>query len=92
MKDGYDKLWLYFGLSRASWLTLPRVMMHEMPDIWQKQMAELLEEWDNTWVNQPDLGTRVQTTDLTGKLIKTPEYLLNYRYPDKITLDTFKGE
>jgi len=48
MKKGYDKLWSWFGLSYASFLTLPRVMMHEMPDEWQGKMADLLEEWDST--------------------------------------------
>ena len=28
---GCDDLWEWFGLSRASWLTMPRILMHEMP-------------------------------------------------------------
>ena len=48
-KKGYDRLWNYFGLSYASWLTMPRVLMHEMPDSWQLKMAKLLEEYDNYW-------------------------------------------
>lgn len=38
---GYDALWGWFGLSRASFLVLPRVLMHEMPDDWQLRMAAL---------------------------------------------------
>lgn len=49
MRDGFERLWAWFGLSRASWLTLPRCMMHEMPDDWQAKMAALLEQWDETW-------------------------------------------
>lgn len=48
-KKGYDALWNWFGLSRSSWLTLPRVLMHEMPDDWQRKMAKLLEEYDEYW-------------------------------------------
>ena len=28
---GRNKLWQYFGLSYATWLTLPRVLLHAMP-------------------------------------------------------------
>ena len=87
-KDGLNSLWLWFGLSRASWLTLPRVMMHEMPDEWQKQMAVLLDEYDKTFQNQPDLGTRVQVTS-KGKMVKTPGWL-NYRHPDSEYLNKFR--
>lgn len=79
---GYDELWGWFGLSYASFLTLPRVLMHEMPDDWQMKMAQLLKEYDETFPNQPDIGTRVQATK-DGKLIKMPEFLKNYRRPDK---------
>ena len=89
---GYEKLWGYFGLSRASWLTMPRVMMHDMSDEWQSKMADLLNEWDNTWINQPCIGTRVQITDSSGKLIKTPNYIMNYRHPDKETIKSFRGD
>lgn len=37
MNKGYEKLWLWFGLS----LTIPRSM------IWQNKMADLLEEWES---------------------------------------------
>jgi len=77
-RQGYDDLWLWFGLSRASWLTLPRTMMHEMPDKWQLKMAALLNEWDNTWENTLEAIPQVQLRE-DGKLIKTPEWLLNYR-------------
>jgi hypothetical protein len=33
---GREKLWDWFGLSYASWLTLPRVLMHEIPNEWRK--------------------------------------------------------
>jgi hypothetical protein len=90
-QSGYDALWGWFGLSYASFLTMPRVMMHAMPDDWQARMAQLCEEWDATWCNQPDIGSRVQVTDGKGKLIKTPRWILNYRHPDTRQLDAMKG-
>lgn len=88
-KAGEHRLWVYFGLSYAAWLTLPRVMMHAMPDEWQEKMAKLLEEWDETWCNMPDLGTRVQTTK-AGKLCAVPDYLKSYRHPDRDALSTMR--
>lgn len=81
--EGYQRLWGWFGLSRASFLTLPRVLMHEMSDEWQGKMTDLLEEYDESFPNQPEMGTRVQCTDLSNKLTKFPNWILNYRRPDK---------
>lgn len=78
---GRDSLWLWFGLSHSSWLTLPRVMMHEMPDDWQARMAELLNEWDATWVNQPNITTSVNIRS-NGRFVRV-EALNNYRHPDR---------
>lgn len=87
--EGHEKLWCWFSLSRASWLTLPRVLMHAMPDEWQGKMADLLEEYDNAFPNQPDLGTRVQVTK-DGKMVKTPEWLLNYRHPNPEVINSLR--
>ena len=73
--EGREKLWLWFELSYASFLTLPRVLMHEMPDEWQGKMADLLNEYSEAFPNQPDIGSRVQITDMSGKLIPCPEWL-----------------
>lgn len=80
--QGHEKLSTYFGLSYASWLTVPRVLMEQMPDEWQGKMADLMNEYHETFPNQPDLGSRVLVTDLNNKLVKTPKWLLNYRRPD----------
>jgi hypothetical protein len=87
---GRDRLWQWFGLSRAAWITLPRVMAHDMPDEWQDKMAALLEEWDATWTNQPDVGTRVMSTDHRNKVCKVPEWMLNYRHPDRDKLNLMR--
>lgn len=82
MKDGgHEKLWEWFELSYASFLIMPRVLMHSMPDEWQGKMADLLDEYDNTFPNQPNIGTTVRATK-DGKLAKMPEWLIDYRHPD----------
>lgn len=87
---GYDALWLYFSLSYASWLTLPRVMMHAMPDEWQQCMSDLMNEWEATWRNMPDYETSVNLKT-AGKFVKSPDWLLNYRHPDKEKIESLKG-
>jgi Lar family restriction alleviation protein len=90
-RPGYDALWLWFSLSRSSYAVLPRVMMHDMPDAWQAAFARLMDEWDETWIKQPNIGARVQITDSDGKLIGTPGWLLNYRHPDRDQLDRMRA-
>lgn len=82
-RDGADELSCWFSLSYASFLTLPRVLMEGMPDAWQGKMAALLHEYDAAWPGllQFAYETRVQITK-DGKLVKTPEWLINYRRPD----------
>lgn len=87
---GKESLWAWFGLSRASWLTMPRVMMHAMPDGWQARMAELCHEWDAHWQNQPDLTPHV-TLKSGGKFVKIPGWLLNYRHPDQAAIARIAG-
>ena len=88
-RPGYDALWLYFGLSYAGWLTLPRVLMHEMPDEWQGKMAALLEEWDETWTNPPDIQTLVSVKQ-GAKFVKAPAFLTNYRRPDVAAINAMR--
>lgn len=89
--EGHDRLWGWFSLSYASFLTLPRVLMHAMPDEWQAKMAELLEQYDDAFPNRPDFGTRVQVT-VAGKLVQTPGWLINYRHPDLGMIDRLRGK
>lgn len=80
-RKGYEALWGWFCLSYASWLTLPRVMMHEMPDDWQMRMAELLNEWEATWDSNemPDSFVHAKKG---GRFTRWPDWLLNYRHPN----------
>lgn len=95
--EGHDALWRWFGLSRASWLTMPRAMMHAMPDDWQARMAELCGEWDEAWSHTDGsplakLGTPSVTQRVHGKLTKWPPFVLNYRHPDVATIDTCRSQ
>lgn len=87
-ESGYEKLWGWFGLSYASWVTLPRAMMHEMPDEWQAKMAALLEEWDDTWTKVPsDVSLNTCVSVRKGnRYVKMPSILCNYRHPDSETI------
>lgn len=87
--SGYDRLWLWFGLSRASFLTLPRVLMHEMTDEWQMRMAELLEEYNATF-NPSCLPNTTVRAVRDGKLVKMPYVLKQYRRPDHDSIDAMR--
>jgi len=90
-ESGHAALWGWFGLSYASFLVLPRVLMHEMSDEWQGKMTELLKEYDDAFPNMPDIGTRVQATR-NGKMVKWPEWVLRYRHPDKGEISRLRVE
>lgn len=79
---GHDRLWNWFGMSYASWLTMPRVMMHAMPEDWQDRMAALCEEWDEAW-DSSEMPSPHVMAKREGKFAKWPEWLLNYRHPNR---------
>lgn len=83
---GHEKLWLWFGLSRASWLTMPRALMHAMPDEWQGPMAGLLREFDDEFPNWCQQQLYVMAKE-GGKFTALPETLCNYRHPDRDAID-----
>lgn len=89
--DRRSDLASYFGLSYASWLTLPRVLMEAMPDEWKKRIALLLHEYSETYTNQPDYGTTVRVT-VGGKLVETPDWLINYRHPNREMISQLQGK
>lgn len=89
-RPGHDALWDWFGLSYASWLTLPRSMMHEMSDDWQRRMVELLDEWDAAW-DIDDMPTPSVVAKEGGKSTKWPDWLLNYRHPDRERINKMRS-
>lgn len=90
--SGYDELWR--EMSYTGWLTMPRVLMHEMPDDWQRKMSELIREYDDTFgSNIPEqywCDTEVRLKK-DGKYIKTFEWITNYKYPDKEMFNSWKS-
>lgn len=90
-REGYNDLWLWFGLTRASFLTLPRVMMHAMSDNWQRDVAKLLNEFDSAFPNAPAIGFTVRATK-GKKLVPMPECLINYRRPMRDEIDGMRGD
>lgn len=91
-ESGHSKLWLWFGLSRSSFCVLPRVLMHEMPDEWQRKMAELLNEWDAAW-NWDDCGFDTPYVNLRkdNRYVKAPHWLKNYRHPDRDVIEKMRA-
>lgn len=89
-EPGHAALWRWFGLSRAAWLTLPRVLMHAMPDAWQARMAQLLDEYSDTWTNMPDHYVRVSITNAHGRKLAFPAWLIDYRHPDRQALEKLR--
>jgi hypothetical protein len=90
---GREDLWCWFGLSYASFLVAPRILMHAMPDAWQAKMAALLREFDAAW-DTGDIceGVTVRAVGKRGRLTKFPAWLLNYRHPDKSKIDTVRAK
>lgn len=89
-RPGHDELWGYFGLSRASFVTLPRAFMHEMPDEWQAKMAALLHEWDETWNWPEETGTAIVCNRYENKFTAWPDWIVNYRHPMKRHIDSVR--
>lgn len=90
-RPGHDALWDWFGLSYASFITLPRVLAHAMPDEWQAQMAKLLEQFDEAWPGGVDLPTpHVSARDDSNKFTSWPGWLLRYRHPDWEAIEALK--
>lgn len=81
----------WFGLSYASFATLPRVMMQDMPADWQSRMAKCLEELDEAFPNAPDVDFTVRGFAPNGRMTAIPVALTNYRQPDKDALTEWKG-
>jgi hypothetical protein len=89
--SGHQRLWGWFGMTYSSWLTMPRVMMHAMPDDWQDRMAELCEEWDATWQTNDMPSPKVSAVDHNGKFTRWPKWVLNYRHPDTKELERLRA-
>ena len=67
-----------FGLSYASYLVWPRVLMEDMPLDWQQRLVALADEFNATWESYEPKGGYSVTPNMKGA--KDP--LANYRHPD----------
>lgn len=78
----HDPIHLWFELSYAQYLTVPRSVMEAMPVEWQRKMAILLTELDRTIDWRPKEGRYwVRLKDDKGRYIADP--LMKYRYPNR---------
>lgn len=87
---GYARLSCWFGLGRYAFLTLPRVLMQDMPDEWQNKMAALLEEYEEAFPNQPEIDVSVVARK-NGKFTRLPDFICNYRHPDTAAIDFMRS-
>lgn len=85
MKKNEDGVWEedpihgWFGLTYASYLVLPRVVMESMSLEWQKKMVELLEEIGDKRGQYLDGDYAVQLRNKKGQFTYDP--LREYRHP-----------
>lgn len=77
-KESDVPLHLWFELSYAQFLTVPRLVMQSMPLAWQRKIAVLLQEMDETFDWRPEQGRYfVRLRDDNGKFSHAP--LNDYR-------------
>lgn len=91
---GAEALSQWFGLSYASYLVRPRVLMEAMDDPWKERMAALLNEMDEEFTNLPTVNFTVRVVDPTNgsRMMKAPVWLGNYRHPSKHLIDSFRKQ
>jgi hypothetical protein len=77
---GFERLVAFFGapIRSRAFHVWPRVLMHQMPDDWQRRAAELLEEFEAAFPNGDDVFQIRCRSKTTGKLVETPEFYLSY--------------
>jgi hypothetical protein len=87
--DCGDAVSMFFELSYAQYLTVPRSILEAMPQDWQKRFAKLFNELDNTFEWRPKEGRYyVQLKDGKGKYVHDP--LMEYRRADREYIESLK--
>lgn len=79
----------WFGLSYASWLTLPRVSLQEMPLDWQARFVALLEEAETHGLECPD---GIEVMRRVGGRFKPLGEWNNYRHGNTAKAKSQDGE
>lgn len=86
---GANRLSRYFGLSYASWLTIPRAFLDAMPDWWQGAFAGLLEQYEEAYnAAQIDIPVTVKVvgTNEKGRFVSISKWC-QYRRPGRELFD-----
>lgn len=69
----------WFGLTYASYLTIPRVVLQGMPDEWQQKLIGLLDEMNKTIEWEDEIGNyHVTLRDDNGRIMSDTNR--DYRY------------
>lgn len=84
-----DPIHVWFGLTYASYLVLPRVALVSMPYNWQKRLVKLLDEMEEAFYPDNLLPSetshyKVFLTDNSGRFVKDP--LRHYRHHPKLKI------
>ncbi len=82
-------LHLWFELSYASYLVLPRSVMQEMPFEWRERMAKCLDEICEVFKGIEDDGYAVQLRGKNGRFRSDP--LANYRHPNTSMIEEMRN-
>lgn len=86
-----DAVHALFGLSYASWLCWPRVLMERMPLECQLRFCNLWEEFADQWEWIPEgASIYVQFKDESGKYMHMPRELCQYRHPDEDFIESLR--
>ncbi|WP_337056336.1 hypothetical protein [Pseudomonas sp. USHLN015] len=88
--DYRQDLQCWFGLDRASWCTIPRVLMEAMPEEWQRRAAILLHEYSEAFPGGSKLPTPYVQARVDGKITKWPSWINNYRHPDRASIESLR--
>jgi hypothetical protein len=72
MADDFEAIHTWFSLTYANYLCLPRSVLQSMPDEWQKNFVELLEEMDESYGDLDWPRYRVIAIGNDGRFIKDP--------------------
>lgn len=89
VKDEYIHIW--FGLSYAQYLTIPRSVLQSMSEEWQQKFTKLLNELDETIDWRPESGRYwVILKDDKGRYVKDP--LMDYQRGRRNLLPTYKKQ
>ncbi len=82
-----------FGLTYASFLVIPRLLMEAMPYEWQKDMVDLMEQFSEKYIwEMEDQRLVIRMTDQNGRLITMDENLCDYRRGDASWYEKDSGE